>query len=238
MLDGLNLCESCKAIYDQNPGLNQQLWTEHLQAVGAVSGDESQQVDTSPNAVEQLALPTAVGDTPYPTEAVISEMVAPVLHETSNTLMVISSIQIANQAMFDEISRVLQRKSVTQPLLQAKERVDDWFRPAKDRLSECETRIKTMMSEYLLAQESARLQQIASGQPEAIEPATQTIDGTSSVETWDFTIEDELLIPRYFLIPDMRKIGSHIKAHKDQSAIPGVKVHRSFQIRSSKYKAQ
>lgn len=43
-------------------------------------------------------------------------------------------------------------------------------------------------------------------------------------EVWQFEIERADLIPRAYLIPDEKKIGQVVRAMKDQTNIPGIKV--------------
>jgi septal ring factor EnvC (AmiA/AmiB activator) len=44
---------------------------------------------------------------------------------------------------------------------------------------------------------------------------------------WDFEIVDKELIPRDYLIPDEKKIGQIVKAMKNETNIPGIKVIES-----------
>ena len=50
------------------------------------------------------------------------------------------------------------------------------------------------------------------------------IAGTRVVEYWKYKIEDETKIPREYLIPDTKKIGQIVRAMKEKTDIPGVKV--------------
>lgn len=50
------------------------------------------------------------------------------------------------------------------------------------------------------------------------------VQGVSYRETWDFTVEDENLIPRKFLSVDLAKIRGVVTALKSEADIPGVKV--------------
>jgi hypothetical protein len=50
--------------------------------------------------------------------------------------------------------------------------------------------------------------------------------GAAMRESWDFEIEKESLIPRQYLIPDLKKIGGMVRALKGETNIPGIKVFR------------
>lgn len=54
--------------------------------------------------------------------------------------------------------------------------------------------------------------------------AVTKAEGVSFREDWGFEIEDAALIPREYLIPDEKKIGALVRALKEQTRIPGVKV--------------
>ena len=49
-------------------------------------------------------------------------------------------------------------------------------------------------------------------------------EGVSFREDWDFEIEDALLIPREYLIPDEKLIRATVKAQKAETKIPGIKA--------------
>lgn len=63
-------------------------------------------------------------------------------------------------------------------------------------------------------------------------PATpeHKLEGVSSRENWDFEIIDENLIPREYLIPDLKKIRGVVKALKSGAKISGVKVFSTSTI--------
>jgi vancomycin resistance protein YoaR len=48
--------------------------------------------------------------------------------------------------------------------------------------------------------------------------------GVSYRENWQYTIVDEAVLPREFLMPDESKIGKVVKAMKAATKIPGIKV--------------
>ncbi len=57
-------------------------------------------------------------------------------------------------------------------------------------------------------------------------PITSKVEtrGMATQTTWTFEIISESLIPRQYLIPDMVKIGGIVRALKDATNIPGIKV--------------
>jgi hypothetical protein len=52
------------------------------------------------------------------------------------------------------------------------------------------------------------------------------VEGVSFRDEWDFEISEESLIPRQYLTPDSTKIRGVVRALKDATAIPGIKVIR------------
>ena len=50
------------------------------------------------------------------------------------------------------------------------------------------------------------------------------VKGTSSRKTYSFVIENVALLPREYMMPDEKKIGGVVRAMKDTTNIPGVRV--------------
>ncbi len=57
-----------------------------------------------------------------------------------------------------------------------------------------------------------------------IEDNTKTV-GISYMTKWRFTIEDISKIPAEYMMPDEKKIAGVIKAMKEHTNIPGIKIH-------------
>jgi hypothetical protein len=55
-------------------------------------------------------------------------------------------------------------------------------------------------------------------------PDKPAANGTTLRTTWDFQVEDESLIPREFLTPDLKKIRGYVTAMKDNGKIPGISI--------------
>lgn len=51
-----------------------------------------------------------------------------------------------------------------------------------------------------------------------------TVQGASTRQNWQFSIDDESLVPREYMTPDLVKIGRLVKAMKGETRIPGVRV--------------
>lgn len=60
-------------------------------------------------------------------------------------------------------------------------------------------------------------------------PDKPVANGTTLRETWEFEIEDESLIPRQFLTPDMKKIRGYVTNMKRDGNIPGIRI---FSVKS------
>lgn len=61
---------------------------------------------------------------------------------------------------------------------------------------------------------------------QVVQPAPAS-NGVGFRESWDYTIEDVSLIPREFMVIDHAAIGKIVRAMKDKTNIPGVKVTAS-----------
>jgi len=61
--------------------------------------------------------------------------------------------------------------------------------------------------------------------PVILPTQTPKINGVSFRKTWAFKVDDETLIPREYLTPDLSKIGQVVRALKGQTKIPGVSVY-------------
>ena len=74
-------------------------------------------------------------------------------------------------------------------------------------------------------------QAAASPAPAVVIPAmVPRVFGKSSREVWSFQIENEALIPREYLVPDMQKIGAVVRALKANAKIPGVKAYSTTSV--------
>jgi hypothetical protein len=56
------------------------------------------------------------------------------------------------------------------------------------------------------------------------------VAGTATLTTWTFEIVDAALIPREYLIPDEKKIGGVVRAMKDATKIPGVRIIKQTKV--------
>lgn len=68
-----------------------------------------------------------------------------------------------------------------------------------------------------------KVQSIMEAAPEI--PEELDTKGLTVREDWKFSIVDAALVPREYLIPDEKKIGRIVRAMKDQTNIPGVRVY-------------
>lgn len=61
-------------------------------------------------------------------------------------------------------------------------------------------------------------------EPDIVAPTIEKQKGLGIRDNWKFEVFDMTLLPRTFLIPDMKKIGMTVRALKKDTNIPGVKV--------------
>jgi len=76
-------------------------------------------------------------------------------------------------------------------------------------------------AEALVSKASEEVQAIQEAAPPV--PEKPIADGSYLRETWDFAIENEELIPRKYLVPDLVKIRRYGQNMKHQAVIPGVR---------------
>lgn len=55
--------------------------------------------------------------------------------------------------------------------------------------------------------------------------------GMSLVEEWGYEITNPELLPREFLMPDLKKIAARVKSMKSEASIPGVLVKKTATLR-------
>jgi hypothetical protein len=183
-------------------------------------------------------------DTALPSEAVIAELITPIKTEYDATNAKLDGLIIQNQAMLNLVSDILkkvksdfkelekQRKSVTKPMLDAKQQVDSWFKPAADALKECESKLKEAISQYLQKQERKKFEAVRDGNAKelALSDAPEIPEGIQTRARWVYEIYDEKLLPREFLCPDHEEIGRVVGEFKDKTDIPGVEVRLDTSI--------
>ena len=129
-----------------------------------------------------------------------------------------------------------QRKTITKPLMAAKRSVAALFSPPMTSLKDAETAIKKGMTTY--QRDVAERQEKAlrdakeaseEGAPQAkvrklldkAQVSAPKVEGVSIRKVTKFEIEDEELLPRYLLEPDMKKIRNAVLSG---TKVPGVRV--------------
>lgn len=124
------------------------------------------------------------------------------------------------------------RTSVTKPLLEAKRKVDAWFKPAATSLKMGLDLLRGRVGEFTAAQrqEAARLLTEAS-KSSPVEAAALVAESNraqaaapSVREVWRFEVEDPSQLPPQFLVPDEKAIGAVVRSQKGKTKIPGVRV--------------
>lgn len=135
------------------------------------------------------------------------------------------------------------RKAITQPLLEAKRKIDALFSPATEALLEGEAILKRKIADAKNALERANYeaqiaaqQHLLQGDARGAALATQNLQpveapaGIQYREVWKWRITNAAVLPRDFLCPDTKKIEAHVKAHGQNHNIPGIAVERDTQI--------
>ncbi len=138
-------------------------------------------------------------------------------------------------------------KSITQPQTTALQRVRALFRPAKTAWADVELRLKRKLITARLLEDSNNKKALAEamdahdrgdaeGHAAALERVHSATDleGTSIITKWSFEIEDESLLPREFLMPNMTLIHEHCShsTQREPTPIPGVRFYPDGQVRT------
>ena len=120
-----------------------------------------------------------------------------------------------------------QRLDQTRPLDESKKKIMEWF---KGPLELLESAIDARTSAMLLfkqAEDAAakKIETEALITGDLIISAAPKAEGISYRDVWKFNIEDESLIPRGYLIPDLVKIGAAVRYSQGVCNIPGIRVY-------------
>ncbi len=135
------------------------------------------------------------------------------------------------------------RQEATKPLDAAKAAIMGWFRPAVDELELCLSQLRRQIAAYedhqrkLEAEASAdHVAAIAAGKAPDMAKLARAFSGAVSGEgvtvkhPWDFEVTDPDAVPREYLKIDEQKIRLVVRALKERTAIPGVRVFKTTQI--------
>lgn len=86
-------------------------------------------------------------------------------------------------------------------------------------------------------EKAAALQEKAAEKEMMTPVITSTVEKVAGIQTktvWKFDIENEVLIPREYLVPDMTKIGQVVRATKGTLKIAGVRIYSEDTIASGR----
>jgi hypothetical protein len=111
-----------------------------------------------------------------------------------------------------------ERKTITVPLLAAKNAVDALFRPAKDAIESIISHYKSEIGRYHAERERARVAVLVQSAAEISQGIVPTepipepvhVPKTTIRQTWDFEIIDADAVPREYCSPDDTKIKAAI----------------------------
>lgn len=102
-------------------------------------------------------------------------------------------------------------------------------------VAEAELLIKLKMSKFISEQDKKRITEEKAiekktGTAVTLPSAVTKVEGISRRKVWRFEITDASVLPREYLMPDEQKIGGVVRAMKNQTRIPGVRVWEDEQI--------
>jgi len=110
-------------------------------------------------------------------------------------------------------------------------------RQVDNPMEEAETKyLKPALLEYESKEAELRRQQEKRIEKKTHKPVVlenKTVaTGISYSEIWKFKVTDERLIPRQYLVPDLRAIGGVARSLKDKTKIPGIEVYSERIVRA------
>lgn len=179
-------------------------------------------------AEESELIEEAKGLAPIVDAAKAFEVTGPVTYE-----LAIERIRLAkkHRAAFDA-----KRKEITGPILLAKRRVDDLFRPVLGALEAIETEYRTKSNHYISEQAKARQEAaeaaalaIGTGDAPLVPPPPSALK-THTIEYWVVHVSDPDLVPREFCCPDYDKLQAIANAEGRTRTIPGVTFERKERL--------
>jgi hypothetical protein len=136
------------------------------------------------------------------------------------------------------------RTGNTKPINMVKKEIDSWYKPAKGLLSECkgllEGKLKTYRAKCQAEAERLQAEARDAGAPDVVRDALVAAnearpvdnDGTAYIDRWKAEVVDASLLPREFLMPDLKAIEAVVKEKKDAHGIPGVRAFNDPIVRN------
>lgn len=150
------------------------------------------------------------------------------LNEANNILRKIATLRKAAKAHFDSL-----KKPFNEAMANLREKEKEFLKP----MEEGESTIKKLIGTYnvkrdaQLKEEQAKLEELAKQVSDtgltvlpSVKLEKPKLQGTSIRNRYDFDIVDVNLIPREYLLVDMAAIGKVVRALKEKTNIPGIKV--------------
>lgn len=122
-------------------------------------------------------------------------------------------------------SAMLQFSSEQERIRQAEEsRLREAQRKEALRLENLAAKARERDDEEKAAEFDKRQADVESTQVFAAPVAAPKVMGVSTREIWTFEITDKDLIPREYMVPDLKTIGDMVRATKGKVPVPGVRI--------------
>jgi hypothetical protein len=115
------------------------------------------------------------------------------------------------------------RREAERKRLEAEEKAREVAEKAVNTAEKLEADGKDKAAAAVVNQAHNRVDEILGAAPEV--PEELDTSGLTVREDWKFSIVNEALIPREYLMPDEKKIGRIVRALKDQANIPGIRAY-------------
>lgn len=184
------------------------------------------------------------------------DFVSTVKKEVDQSVDLVKKFEITNQSEYsfaenalhecakkhDELDK--KRKSWVDPLNKVIKDINATFKPVLVSLKDAEATLKQKLGDYVLAQETKRKELLAeiSEEPdralEIIEHAEEYLPPTSQTASakieWSGEVINADLIPREYLVPDLKKLQAITKAFGKDPEIPGWRAFEVANIRTSR----
>ena len=134
----------------------------------------------------------------------------------------------------------VEKEKILKPQRDAVEATRELFHQASSPFEEAEVLLKARMASFHEARKAEETKLLAaaleSASPRELvdlaSRAAPVVQGVSMREVFDFVVENEDLVPAEYRSVDVKKIGLMVKAKKDQTQIPGVRVFKRTVVAS------
>lgn len=138
---------------------------------------------------------------------------------------------VAHQVRETKRGLEAERDAAVKPLNAVVKKIRGWFKPAIERLEEIEGHLRVEIMRHRQALEAAQAAALATATTHAeVAQAVAVLApkpvGLSERTAWKWEVADAAAIPAEYYVLDTARIDREVRASKDQTTIPGIRVIR------------